>query len=101
MNPISVNISTVAYNKLIDVALQGLGRAICAPGTFVSGYGVNYRNLSSSTFQSAFKKVNDLYVEYPDSHTSGIEMEIFAPQAVEAVPVDVTAYPWRDTRGFA
>ena len=90
----------VAYNKLTDTAAFGLDVPICEP-VYIKGYGANYRNLSSSTYQRVFQKLSDFYADYPDGRDSSVEIEIFAPQAVEAVASDATAYPWRDSRGYA
>ena len=90
----------VAYNKLTNTAAFGLGVSICEPVHF-KNYGANYRNLSSSTYQTVFQKLSDFYVNYPDGRDSSVDLEIFAPQAVEAVASDATAYPWRDSRGYA
>ncbi|KAI3322751.1 Glucooligosaccharide oxidase [Xylariaceae sp. AK1471] len=99
LNPIKSSITIVPYNKLIDVAIGGLGVSICGQ-TRINGYGANYRNLDSATFQKVFQRMSNFYAEYPDGHGSSIEMEVFAPQAVEAVAVDATAYPWRDSKGY-
>lgn len=100
LNPTASSISMVNYNTLTDKAAWGLGRAICAPVS-VSGYGVNYRNLSSTTYQQVFQMLSDFFVQYPDGRGSSVEMEVFAPQAVETVADDATAYPWRDTLGYS
>ncbi|KAI1824889.1 Glucooligosaccharide oxidase [Xylaria intraflava] len=100
LNPISTSISSVAYNDLINVAADGLGVSICAQ-TRINGYGANYKNLESATFQKIFGQMGDFYAQYPDGRDSSIEMEIFAPQAVQAVANNATAYPWRDSRGYA
>ncbi|KAI0147393.1 Glucooligosaccharide oxidase [Xylariaceae sp. FL1272] len=99
LNPISVSTSMVAWNRLINTAIGGLGFSICAP-VHQNGYGVSMRNLSSSTYQEVFQTLSDLYVDFPDAAASSVEIEIFAPQAVEKVPNDGTAYPWRDTRAY-
>jgi hypothetical protein len=90
----------VPWNKLLSIAGGGLGAGICEP-VFVKGYGVNYRNLSSTTYQAVFNLMSNFYADYPDGRGSSVEMEVFAPQAVEAVPVDGTAYPWRDSKGYS
>ncbi|KAI0469320.1 Glucooligosaccharide oxidase [Xylaria cf. heliscus] len=100
LNPVVTDIRMVQYNTLVDVALFGLGRSICAD-TYIDGYGVNYRNLSSSTFQGIFQTLSDFYVDHPDGRDSTVELEIFANEAVAAVADDATAYPWRDTKGYA
>lgn len=94
------NISVVQTNRIVDTALNGLGRSICV-STRIDGWGVNYRNLSSSTFQTAFQKMSDFYADYPDGRGSSIEMEVFPNQAVAAVANHATAYPWRDTKGYS
>ncbi|KAI0108565.1 Glucooligosaccharide oxidase [Nemania sp. FL0031] len=99
LNPIKSNISVVPYNELIGTALEGLGVSICGQ-TRINGYGANYRNLDSATFQKVFSRMSNFYVEYPDGQHSTIEMEVFAPQAVEAISASATAYPWRDTLGY-
>ena len=90
----------VAYNELTNTAAFGLGVSLCEP-VYFQNYGANYRNLSSSTYQTVFQKLSDFYVNYPDGRDSSVDLEIFAPQAVEAVASDATAYPWRDSRGYA
>ena len=100
LNPTLTNISVVQTNRLIDTALGGLGRSICV-STRIDGFGVNYRNLSSSTFQTAFQKMSDFFADHPDGRGSSIEMEVFPNQAVAAVANDATAYPWRDTKGYS
>ncbi|KAL4784744.1 FAD-binding domain-containing protein [Aspergillus varians] len=100
LNPTYIHINTVPYNVLPHVALLGLGATICSPVS-IAGYGVNYRNLSSSTYQDVFQTTTDFWAEYPDGRTSTVEIELFAPQAVEAVPAEAAPYPWRDTLGFS
>ena len=94
-----MNISMLAYNTIIPNALFKLGITVCEP-VHVKGYGVNYRNLSSFTYQTVFQRLSDFYAAYPDGRGSSIELEIFAPQAVQEVATDATAYPWRDSRGY-
>lgn len=100
LNPVTEAISVVSYSNLINVALFGLGNSICAD-VFLKGYAVNYRNLSASTYETIFHKLSDFYIEYPDGRGSSLEMEVFAPEAVELVAPDATAYPWRDTKGYS
>ncbi|KAH6699674.1 hypothetical protein BKA61DRAFT_636758 [Leptodontidium sp. MPI-SDFR-AT-0119] len=100
LNPTYTSISTVAYNELNKVALRGLGTAICSP-TVANGYAANFRNLSSSTYQEVFQTLSDFYIDHPGGRSSSVEIEIFSPQAVEAVAVDATAYPWRESKGYA
>ncbi|KAH9208147.1 FAD binding domain-containing protein [Leptodontidium sp. 2 PMI_412] len=99
LNPTYTSISTVAYNELNKVALRGLGTAICSP-TVANGYAANFRNLSSSTYQEVFQTLSDFYIDHPGGRSSSVEIEIFSPQAVEAVAVDATAYPWRESKGY-
>lgn len=92
----------IAYNEIYPNALGGLGDSLCGDHKVSEvGYGINYANLSSSTFQTVFQKLSDFYIQYPDGIDSSIEMEIFAPQAVEKVAVNATAYPWRNSRGYS
>ena len=100
LNPVAEAINVVSYSNLTNEALFGLGTSICAD-VFLKGYGVNYRNLSASTYETVFQKLNDFYLEYPDGRSSSLEMEVFSPAAVELVAADATAYPWRDTKGYS
>jgi hypothetical protein len=100
LNPVVEAISMVSYNNLTNEALFGLGVSICADVS-VKGYGVNYRNLSASTYEKLFQRMSDFYLEYPDGQGSSIELETFSPAAVELVAADATSYPWRDTKGYA
>lgn len=100
LNPAVTSINaTVQYNDLPYVSLLGLASAICSP-VAISGYGVNYRSLSSATYQDVFQTLTDFYNEFPDGRGSTVELEIFAPQAVQAVPAGDTPYPWRDALGY-
>ncbi len=88
------------WDKLQETAAWGLGAGAICDQVQIKGYGANYRTLSSSTYQSVFQKVNDFYADYPDGRSTSIEWEIFSPEAVQAVSVDATAYPWRDSLGY-
>lgn len=102
LGPLTSSVSVIPYNKIYPTALGGLGNTICGNDvTSEVGYGINFANLSSSTYQTIFKKLSNFYITYPDGRASGIEMEVFAPQAVQKVPVRATAYPWRDTLGYS
>lgn len=100
LDPITTNISMVAYNEIVKYSLWGLGENIC---TEVSqkGYGVNWRNISSDSYQEVFQQMADFYVQHPGAQGSSVEIEVFSPHAVEKVASDATAYPWRDTKGYA
>ncbi|KAI1083648.1 Glucooligosaccharide oxidase [Whalleya microplaca] len=100
LNPINSSISVIPYNNLVNTAAWGLGVEICAT-VHINGYGVNYRKLDSPTYQTVFQRMSDFFARYPDGRSSSIEMEVFAPQAVEALASNATAYPWRDSRGYA
>lgn len=100
LKPTVTSINTaVKYNELPYVALLGLGSTICSP-VAISGYNANYRNLSSSTYQDVFQTLTDFYNKFPDGRSSTVELEIFAPQAVQAIPAAGTPYPWRDALGY-
>ncbi|KAK3936141.1 hypothetical protein QBC46DRAFT_461661 [Diplogelasinospora grovesii] len=100
LNPTEVSVEMVAWNKITNTAAFGLGVPICEP-VHIKGYGANFRNLSSTTYQDVFRDMSDFYAAYPDGRGSSVEIEIFAPQAVAQVADDATAYPWRDSLGIS
>lgn len=82
LDPIHQNISVVPYNKLLESAAYVLGSSDYA-STPNKDCGVNFRNLSSSTYQSEFQTLHDFYVEQPSGRGSSLELEIFAHQGVQ------------------
>ena len=63
-----------------------------------SMYSVATKHLSSPDYIYAFNQYDKLFNEYPETRGSTLEIEFFPNQAVVAVPLDSTAYPWRDVQ---
>ncbi|KAH9890257.1 hypothetical protein F4778DRAFT_378444 [Xylariomycetidae sp. FL2044] len=100
LGPTVANISIVPWNKLIATVGFGIDPTICQKDVIRVVYGINLRQLSSATYDAVFQKMAVFYDSYPDAQQSAIEMEIFPNQAAVAIPVDETAYPWRDSIGY-
>ena len=75
-----------------------LDLAVCEKEQQHSLYSVAAKNLSYPDYIYAFSKFDELYTTYPETLGSTLEIEFFPNQAVLAVPLSSTAYPWRDVQ---
>ncbi|CAH0003352.1 unnamed protein product [Clonostachys byssicola] len=95
-----VSQSQVPWNRLVATAGGGVDQLICQPNTIRDLYNVNLKNYSAATFQQVFTKMADFYENHPGGRNSIVGIELFPNQAMAAVPLDETAFPWRDATGY-
>ncbi|KAL8666834.1 MAG: hypothetical protein Q9202_001074 [Teloschistes flavicans] len=93
------NMQVVPWNKLVSTAAGGVDTLLCQKNLSHNTYWANLRNLSASTFQATFEKMDSFFQKYPEVRGSSINLETFPNQAMAAVPDDASAYPWRDALG--
>ncbi|KAK6218305.1 Type I Iterative PKS [Pestalotiopsis sp. IQ-011] len=94
------NVSTIAWNKLASEAMFQIGAAICVRGGISDVYGFNLKAFDAPTWSSSLQKMSDFYAANPDARGSVILLESWPNEAVQAVPEDETAYPWRDVTTY-
>ncbi|RDW79379.1 hypothetical protein BP6252_04017 [Coleophoma cylindrospora] len=100
LNPPTLNITEVSWPEVYYSAGWGFDYSVCEKGVVRDLYSNTVRNLSASTYDMAFSKMQTFYADYPNARGSSVELEIFANQAMSAVSSDLTAYPWRDALGY-
>ncbi|KAL9005330.1 MAG: hypothetical protein Q9188_001894 [Gyalolechia gomerana] len=96
LKPAYTEFQTVPWNRLLRQLGFQLNDLVCIKEMQHSMYSVATKNLSSPDYIAAFAAYDKLYADYPDTRGSTLEIEFFPTQAVVAVPLDSTAYPWRD-----
>ncbi|KAF7504179.1 hypothetical protein GJ744_002598 [Endocarpon pusillum] len=98
LKPALSQFQTVPWKTyLTDLGFQ-LGIAVCEKGQQHSMYSVATKNLSVPDYITAFNTFDKLFNDYPETRGSTLEVELFPNQAVVAVPLESTAYPWRDVQ---
>lgn len=100
LNASTISTTMVPWNEIL--ASQGFGlinEALCQKNKTVDYYGVTFRNVSASSYQSVFQELSALFSAIPDTRGTTIQIETFSNIAQAAVPEDSTAYPWRDALG--
>ncbi|KAK7756973.1 hypothetical protein SLS62_000989 [Diatrype stigma] len=100
LNPPIKNLAVVPWSKLLATHGFGFDAAVNAKNIVRAIYGSNTRQISASTYDKVFAKMQAFYAANPDARTSLVELEIFPNQATAAVPHDRTSYPWRDAQGY-
>ncbi|RDW91774.1 hypothetical protein BP5796_01168 [Coleophoma crateriformis] len=100
LNPPTLNITEVTWPEVYYSAGWGFDYSVCQKSVARDLYSNTVRNLSASTYDMAFSKMQTFYADYPNARGSSVEFEIFANQAMSAVSSDLTAYPWRDALGY-
>jgi len=100
LKPPSANIQEVPWSQEIATAGGGFDTGLCQKNVSRNFYSANLRNLSGSTFQATFEKMDNFFKAYPDARGTSIDLETFPNQAMAAVPDDATAYPFRDALGY-
>ncbi|KAH7383958.1 hypothetical protein BKA66DRAFT_463175 [Pyrenochaeta sp. MPI-SDFR-AT-0127] len=93
-------LETRKWTQLIS-DIFGIGMdAICAPGFPRNLYSWNLKQYSATTYKTSFTKMVDFFANYPRGRNSYLGYEFFPNQAMAAVPLDQTAFPWRDSTGY-
>jgi hypothetical protein len=88
------------WNKLID-NIFGVGMdLICQDGIPRNLYSWNMKQYSAATYETSFAKMQNFFTNYPGGRNSVLQFEFFPNQAMAAVPLESTAFPWRDTTGY-
>lgn len=100
LNPPIMNIMVVPWNRLLATHGFGFDAAVNAKKIVRGIYGSNIRQLSASTYEKVFAKMEAFYAAHPNARASLVELEVFPNQATTAVPHDRTAYLWRDAQGY-
>lgn len=90
----------VPWNKLINSTSDGLVARICEPGGIHDIYSLNLRNYDAATYDKCFDKISNFFQKHPGGRTSAVQFDFYPNQAMSAIPVDETAWPWRDATGF-
>jgi len=102
LGPVSVDAySYIPWNKLLATSIGGFGaELLCEREEYRDFYTVNMKKMNASVYQSSFEKLQNWWVNYPDSRGSYINIEVFPNQATLARGHGSTAYPWRDTTSY-
>ena len=88
----------VPWEFLLTQSAFHLDIPVCEKEQLHSLYAVAAKNLSYPDYIYAFNQFDELYNNYPETLGSTLEIEFFPNQAVVAVPLASTAYPWRDVQ---
>ncbi|KAH9904840.1 FAD-binding domain-containing protein [Xylariomycetidae sp. FL2044] len=99
LNPPVVRDSVVPYSEVPNTLVFGMIAAMAGPGVIRDTWSVNIRRFSAEKFLSAFYKFDAFFQSNPAGRRSVALMETFPSQAMEAVPAESTAYPWREAKG--
>lgn len=67
----------------------------CTPNQRINIYTIALKQITPSTFEGFYEHMVDLWTRYPD-YDGRLLIERYAKGAVNAVPHDLTVYPWRD-----
>lgn len=98
LNPPVATTTMLPWSQLVHKAGFGLNEAFCSGPEIRSIYTASMRNLSASTYQSAFNKMANLYKETPAARGSAIELELLGRP--NGLADGDTAYPLRDAIAY-
>lgn len=90
------NLTQLTWDVLDSSALFGLDSAFCVTGGLHSLWAVGVAQIDVPTHVAFFTDIVGFLNDHPDARTTSYEIEFFATEAVQAVPDDATAYPYRD-----
>ena len=100
LEPLVAAANVVPWSELLYYQGFGIDTALCETNLTRDLYTAEIRQVTASTWQSAFEKMGAFYEAYPEGRDlSYLELETFPNQATLAVPDNATAYPWRDSVG--
>ncbi|RYP78223.1 hypothetical protein DL771_000700 [Monosporascus sp. 5C6A] len=94
------SLSMIPWNKLQASVGGGIDRLICQGNMIRDLYNLNLKNYSASTYETTFAKMEKFYADNPGGRNSVVGLEFFPNHAMAAVPLDETAFPWRDSTAY-
>ncbi|KAF7539872.1 hypothetical protein G7054_g1801 [Neopestalotiopsis clavispora] len=100
LNPPYLTTQVVAANKLIQSTFSGLGAILCQDGVSRDMHSTILNNFDASVWQSTFEETAEFFNNYPNGRNSAVQYELYPNQAMSAVPLDDTPWPWRNAQGY-
>jgi hypothetical protein len=97
--PIRSNLTMVPWSNVNSASFFGLEPpdAPCPTNSIHNVYGGAVKKFDISTFQTFYENLDQLLSSKPEELSgTSYSIEFFSKQAVQAVPINSTAYPWRD-----
>jgi hypothetical protein len=97
--PIRSNLTMVPWSNVNSASFFGLEPpdAPCPTNSIHDVYGGAVKQFNISTFQTFYENLDQLLSSKPEELSgTSYSIEFFPKQAVQAVPINSTAYPWRD-----
>ncbi|KAF2197103.1 FAD-dependent oxidase [Delitschia confertaspora ATCC 74209] len=93
--------NSLPWNQLTTKSGFGIDSKMAIKGAPHSIFSVNLKEIDVPTWVSIFEKMNAFYATTPAGRTSAACLEIYSNEAMQEVPDESTAYPWRDSQGYA
>ncbi|KAF2873888.1 FAD-dependent oxidase [Massariosphaeria phaeospora] len=90
------NVSETTWNTMPYLAGFGAQGTLCEKRTLRSLFSAGLKYVDVDNMVSIFNKYADFHKKVPGARKSTYELAIYAPQAVQKIPDDATAYPHRD-----
>lgn len=97
--PIRSNLTMVPWSKVNSASFFGLEPpdAPCPTNSIHNVYGGAVKRFDIPTFQTFYENLDQLLSSKPEElRGTAYSITFFSKQAVQAVPINSTAYPWRD-----
>ncbi|RYP82406.1 hypothetical protein DL770_005587 [Monosporascus sp. CRB-9-2] len=91
----------VPWNEIRATVGGGTDRLICQGNTIRNFYRPNFKNYSTSTYEKTFARMEKFYANNAGGRNSVVNIEFFPNHAMAAVPLNETAFPWRDSTAYA
>lgn len=102
LKPIVQVVQTVPFNKATQSIAFGVDSLTRVKGKPHSIFGANVRKIDAATWTDVFHKTNALFASIPRAREgSVVVLEMYNSEVLKAVPEGQTAYPWRDSGGYA
>ncbi|KAK8018786.1 hypothetical protein PG991_007976 [Apiospora marii] len=98
LGPTFVNATVAHWTRQGAELAFGIDEHVCEDNKIYDIYTVSSKKLDTATMQSAFEKMANFYKEFPGGRDSTLTIGAFPTQGNLKVPVDATAYPWRDAK---
>lgn len=98
LKPAVQNITALPWSDVNNDNSGSSQTGVCKKGDLHSIFSLGLKNVDVATWISVLKRFSDFVTATPDAGESTILIEFFPTQAVQAVPNEATAYPWRDAQ---
>lgn len=96
LNPVGVHIETTQWATLLNSVLGGSDEQTCIPGAVRNTYSGYGRQVSAGLLTRSFSRLTNFWHQHPTGAGTVAMFRHLGRGRAASIPLDATAYAWRD-----